>query len=158
MRRYLKLATSEAKKSKCLRAKRGAVVVKNGKVLVKTYNQIFPTNDFCQIHGCLRDKLGLGLGQKLERCRSIHAEALAICQATQKRISLLGATIYLTGQPCINCAKFVFAAGIKKVYYLDVYGDRTGEAFLKKMGIICQRMKLKDDKPGERIRDIKGQQ
>ena len=157
MEKYLKLATREAQKSKCLRAKRGAIVVRNGKILTKAYNQIFPQNDFCQKHGCLRDKLGLGLGRKLERCRSIHAEALAICRAAQKGISLVGATIYLTGQPCVNCAKLIYASKIKKVYYLDVYGDRTGEVFLKRMGILCERMRLKNDRPQERIRDTKGQ-
>lgn len=156
-KRFLKMAAREALKSGCLRGKRGAVFVNKDKVLVKAYNKVYPANNFCQKHGCLRDKLKLGLGEKLEKCRSIHAEAMAICLAAQKGISLNGAVGYITSMPCINCAKLMLASGIKEVYYLDVYGDRIGEKFLQKMGVKCQRVVLDGDEPGERLRDTKGQ-
>lgn len=156
-KKFLKLAVGEVQKSGCLRRKSGAVFVRNNKVLVKVYNRIYPTNDFCQRHGCLRDKLKLGLGEKSERCRSIHAEAMGISLAAKKGISLEGASAYITSMPCINCAKLLLAAGIKKIYYLDVYGDRIGETFLEKMGVKCQRVKLPGDDPSKRLRDVKGQ-
>lgn len=155
--KFLKLASKKALKSGCLRAKRGAVVVKGGKVLAWAYNTPFPSNDFCQKHGCLRDKLKLGLGQELEKCRAIHAEALAVSQAAKKGISLKGGTIYITCMPCVNCAKLILGAGIKEVFYLDLYGDQTALALLKKMGLKCQRIKLKNDQPEKRLRDSKGQ-
>ena len=155
--KYLRLSARLSVKSGCQRAKRGAVIVGKGSVLVKAFNFVYPTNSFCKEKGCLRDKLRLGLGQQLEKCRSIHAEALAICRAAKKGISLKGTAAFITSMPCINCAKLILAAGIKEVFYLDTYGDRTGEAFLKKMGVKCQRFKLERDNPKGRLRSIEGQ-
>lgn len=155
--KFLKIAAKESLKSGCLRAKRGAVFVRNDKILVEAYNTPYPKNDFCSKFGCLRDKLKLGLGKELEKCRAIHAEAKAIGQAAQKGISLKGAVACLTGMPCINCAKLMLSAGIKEVYYLDLYGDRAGESFLKNMGVKCERVILKNDDSGKRLRDIKNQ-
>ncbi|HUW21647.1 MAG TPA: deaminase [Candidatus Bathyarchaeia archaeon] len=157
MEKYLRLAINEAEKSGCRRAKRGAVIIKNGQIVSRAHNLVFPKNSFCEKRGCLRDKLRLGLGQNLERCRSIHAEALAICRAASKGISLSKTEIFMTGQPCINCAKLIYASGVKKVYYLDVYGDRTGAIFLNKMGVLCQRTGIENDQPKRRIRDITSQ-
>jgi len=154
---YLKRAAELALKSGCLRGKRGAVLVRDNKILVEAHNTPYPTNDFCQKHGCLRDKLGLGLGRELEKCRAIHAEAKAIALAARKGISLEGATAYITCMPCINCAKLLVAAGIKAVYYLDIYGDRTSLTFLQRMGVKCERVRLPGDQPETRLRDARGQ-
>lgn len=155
--KYLKKAARVAQKSKCQRAKTGAVIVKNRRILVEAFNRIYPENDFCQKHGCLRDKLKLGLGKEAEKCRSLHAEAAAVTQAAKKGINLKGASAYLTFQPCINCAKLFYAAGIKKVYYLDRHADQTGAVFLKKMGVLCQQLKIKKDDSQKRLRDTTGQ-
>ncbi len=144
--------------SGCLRGKRGSVIVKDEEVLVVGFNMPYPENNFCQEHGCLRDKLGLGLGRELEKCRAIHSEAQAICFAAKKGISLDGSTIYITCQPCMNCAKLIIAAGIKEVYYLDRYGDQTSIKLLEKMEVKCQRVKLEEDDPSKRLRDPSGQQ
>lgn len=154
---YLRRAVRLAQRSGCLRAKRGAVLVKKGKILVEAYNVPYPRNDFCQKHGCLRDKLGLGLGRELEKCRAIHAEARAVALAARKGIALAGATAYLTCLPCLNCAKLLVTAGIKAVFYLDTYGDQTSVTFLERMGVKSQRVKLTGDRPEERLRDVRGQ-
>ena len=156
-KKYLKQAAEIALKSGCIRGKRGAVFVKDNQVLVKAYNNPYPENDFCQKHGCLRDKLKLGMGKELEKCRSIHAEAKAICLAAQKGISLEGAAAYITSMPCMNCAKLLIASGIKRVYFLDVYADQTALTLLEKMGIKVERGELKGDKPEQRLRDVSGQ-
>ena len=116
-----------------------------------------PENDFCQKNGCLRDKLKLGLGKEAEKCRSIHAEAKAIAQAAKKGNNLRGAIAYVTCQPCINCAKLIYSAGIQKVYFLNQHADLTGKVFLEKMGVLCELVKLERDDPGKRLRDIRGQ-
>lgn len=146
-----------ALKSGCVRSKRGAVLVKNNKVLVKTYNTLFPKNSFCREKGCLRDKLHLGMGNELEKCRAIHAEAKAVSLAAKKGISTNGVTVYLTCMPCMNCAKAMLSAGIKEVYYLDDYADKTSVVFLEKMGVKCQRVKLENDNVKTRLRDENGQ-
>ena len=155
--KFLKRAAELAVKSGCLRAKRAVVIVKNGEVVVEAYNKIFPNDDFCRVNGCLRDKLGLGLGKEAEKCRSIHSEAMAICLAAKKGISLDGAVAYMTCAPCMNCAKLVVASGIKQVYYLDEHGDKTSLIFLDKMGVSCKRLVLAGDDAKLRLRDTKGQ-
>lgn len=156
-KKYLKRAAEIALKSGCLRGKRGAVIVGNGKIIAEGCNMPFPDNQFCAEHGCLRDKLNLGLGRELEKCRSIHAEANAIAQAGKQGVELEGSTIYITCQPCMNCAKLIIASGIKKVYYLDKYGDQTPLRLLEKMEVKCQRVKLEGDDPSKRLRDPSGQ-
>lgn len=154
---YLKKAAELALKSSCQRAKTGTILVKKGKILIKTYNRIFPENDFCKKKGCLRDKLKLGLGKEAEKCRSVHSEAAAVCSAAKKGISLKGAVAYITFQPCINCAKLLYSVGIKSVYFLDRHADQTGKVFLEKMGVKCERIRLAYDNPQLRLRVVKGQ-
>lgn len=155
--KFLRRAVRLSLKSGCLRAKRGTVLVRNGEVLAEAYNKVFPSNDFCKRNGCLRDKLGLGLGKEAEKCRSIHSEALAICLAAKRGINLDGVTAYITCAPCMNCAKLLVSSGIKEVYYLDEHGDKTSLAFLDKMGVICKRLTLVGDDPALRLRDARGQ-
>lgn len=154
---FIKKAARIAQKSGCQRAKTGAVLVKSGKVLVAGHNQIFPNDNFCKNKGCLRDKLKLGLGKEAEKCRSLHAEAKVITLAAKKGIRLSGATVYITCQPCINCAKLLVNAGVRAVYFLDRHADQTGKILLEKMGVKCQRVELPGDNPSLRLRDIKGQ-
>ncbi len=156
-KRYLKQAAKIALKSGCLRAKRGTVLVKDDKVLAKAFNSPYPTNDFCQKHGCLRDKLKLGMGKEAEKCRAIHSEAKAIALAAQEGHSLKGAAAYITGMSCINCAKLIIASGIKEVYYLDVHADRTGTVLMEKMGVRVERIELEGDNQKERLRDTTAQ-
>lgn len=150
---YLQKAAKLALKSNCLRAKTGAILVKDGQILVGSYNRIFPENNFCRRKGCLRDKLKLGLGKEAEKCRSIHAEAAGVTLAAKKGISLKGGVAYITCQPCLNCAKLLYAAGIKAVYFLDRHADETGKVFLEKMGVACQQVILEKDEVKNRLRD-----
>jgi dCMP deaminase len=156
-RGFLKKASRIAQKSNCQRARTGVVIVKNNRVLVSAYNQIFPLNDFCFKKGCLRDKLKLGLGKEAEKCRSLHAEAGAVTLAAKKGVSLKNAVAYPTCQPCINCAKLLYAAGIKRVYFLDKHADQTGKLFLEKMGIVCKQVRLEGDQSKQRLRDTQFQ-
>lgn len=156
-KKFLKLAAKIALKSGCLRSKRGAVFFKNGKTIAVAFNTPLPNNDSCYKSGCLRDKLKLGLGKELEKCRAIHAEAKTIAEAANKGLLLKDTTAYLTCMPCINCAKLLITAGIKEVYYLDNYGDITALTLLEKMKIKCQRIKLKNDKAEKRLRDKRKQ-
>jgi dCMP deaminase len=157
IKEYLKLATREAEKSGCLRAKIGCVLVGGERVLVKSHNEIFPADQYCQEKGCLRDKLKLGLGQYAERCRAIHAEAKAVAQAAKKGVSLDGAVVYVTCCPCINCAKILVKAGIKEVYFLDQHGDSGGRKILEISGVKVERIALEGDDPATRLRDTSGQ-
>lgn len=154
---FLRKAAKVALGSGCLRGKRGSVFVKDGKVLGQAFNTCLPANDICQKNGCMRDKLGLERGKDLEKCRSIHSEALVVCESSKRGVSLNGSTAYITCMPCVNCAKLMLNAGVKEVFYLDIYGDNAGEILLQKMGVKCERIKLDNDSPEERLRDTEGQ-
>lgn len=72
----------------------------------------------------------------------IHAEQNALLFAAKNGISVNGATMYVTTEPCIECAKFIEASGIKKVIYSDSYKNSDGIELLKKHGVICQKYEL----------------
>jgi len=155
--KYLKKALKIALKSGCLRGKRGAVIVKNDRIIAEAFNQVLPVNDACIKGGCLRDKLKLGLGKDPHICRSIHAEAKVISQAALRGINLKNGVAYITCAPCMNCAKLLYLSGISEVYFVDAHADETGATFLQKMGVKCERVEIKNDNPELRLRDINGQ-
>ena len=47
----------------------------------------------------------------------VHGEMNSICSAARNGVSLLGAKIYVTGIPCMDCARAVIQSGIKEVIY-----------------------------------------
>ncbi len=65
----------------------------------------------------------------------IHAESNAITKLAKLGKSAEGTIIVTTHQPCIDCAKLIFQAGIKEVYYDLPYSKPEGMEFLKKAGV-----------------------
>lgn len=79
----------------------------------------------------------------------IHAEQNAILFAARNGISINGSTLYVTTEPCIDCAKFIEASGIKKVIYRDFYKSSNGVEYLQKNGVECYRYDLLDLQNGK---------
>ena len=71
----------------------------------------------------------------------IHAEANAISKLARDGESGNGASLFCTHAPCIHCAKLIYGAGIKKVYYRDTYRDSLGVEFLEKCNIEVEHVK-----------------
>jgi len=65
----------------------------------------------------------------------LHAEANAITKLARSPESGLGASIFITHSPCIDCAKLIFQSGIETVYYRDDYRTSSGIDFLKQSGV-----------------------
>ncbi len=65
----------------------------------------------------------------------LHAEANAITKVAKSGNNSLGATLYATTSPCIECAKLIIQAGIKRVVYLDNYRSEEGLNLLKRANI-----------------------
>ena len=65
----------------------------------------------------------------------LHAEANAITKVARSNNSSEGATLYVTSSPCIECAKLIIQAGIKKVVYADSYRLSDGIELLKRADI-----------------------
>lgn len=72
---------------------------------------------------------------------TVHAEQNAISDAARRGISLDGATIYITHFPCINCAKILAAAGIRKIkYHRNYRNDELAEEILAESGICVEQL------------------
>ena len=129
------IAELVAKRSTCLRRAVGSVVVKDKRILSTGYNGAPTGIKHCIETGCLREKLNVPSGERHELCRGIHAEQNAIIQAAFHGVSIKGATLFCTNQPCSICAKMIINAGIIKLYYRDGYADSMAQEMFKDAGI-----------------------
>lgn len=132
---FLEIANVVKKRSTCLRRQVGAVIVKENRILTTGYNGVPPKIEHCITKGCLRQKLNIPSGEKHELCRALHAEQNAIIQAAKNGVSIEGATIYVTHQPCIICTKLIMASGIKRVVYSGEYPDELSLEMLNESSI-----------------------
>ena len=124
--RFMQMARLVASWSSCYQENRqvGAVIVKDKRILTTGYNGAPSGLVSCKDKGeCLRKKLNIASGTRQEICYAVHAEQNAIAQAAKQGISVEGATLYCTHQPCVICAKMIINSGIKKVLYRYGYPD-----------------------------------
>ena len=114
--RFMQMAYTIAGWSSCFRAGRsiGCVIVKDKRIMTTGYNGAPAGIRTCRDKGeCLRDKLGIPSGTRMEACYAVHAEQNAIVQAAKLGISIDGATLYCTHQPCSMCCKMIINSGIR---------------------------------------------
>jgi len=138
---FIKIAKLVSSRSTCLRRNVGAVIVKNKQVLTTGYNGAPAGVRHCDEVGCMREKMGVPSGERHELCRALHAEQNAFLQAARHGISLDGATMYMTTQPCSICAKMIINAGIKKIIFEGDYPDEFAIELLKEAGVILEKFK-----------------
>jgi len=136
---FMEIASVVAKRSTCLRNQVGALFVRNKRILTTGYNGAPSGLEHCDVVGCARE--GVASGTRHELCRAVHAEQNAIIQAALHGISIEGATLYCTHQPCILCAKMMINARVIKVVYRQSYPDVTALDFLQQAGIEVARVK-----------------
>ncbi len=125
-KRFMEMAETVAGWSSCYQTNRhvGAVVVKDNRILTTGYNGAPQGVKSCTEKGeCLRRKLDIPSGTRQEICYAVHAEQNAIVQAARLGVSLKGATLYCTHQPCVICAKLIINSGISRVVYKHGYPD-----------------------------------
>ncbi len=126
----------------CYQAERkiGAVIVKDKRIMTTGYNGAPAGIRTCVERGeCLRRKLGIESGTRQELCYAVHAEQNAIIQAAKLGVSIDGATLYCTHQPCILCAKMIVNAGIRRVVYQQGYPDAFSLEILSEAGVLVER-------------------
>lgn len=132
---FMDIVELVAKRSTCLRRSVGAALVRDKRILATGYNGAPSGLKHCLDVGCLRDKLQIPSGERHELCRGLHAEQNAIIQAALHGVSVKGATLYCTNQPCIICAKMVINAGISLIVVKDGYADKLAAEMLDEAGI-----------------------
>jgi dCMP deaminase len=70
----------------------------------------------------------------------LHAETNAIAKLAKSNESGLGATMFITHAPCLDCAKLIYQSGISNVLYRDAYRDTSGITFLEKSGVLVEKI------------------
>jgi len=130
---YMDVAGRFAELSTAKRLQVGAIVVKNDRIISIGYNGMPAgwTNE-CENYFGLNFK---GEPTLVTKPEVIHAEANAIAKLAKSTDSGDGADMFLTHAPCIDCAKQIFTAGIKKVYFGEHYRNDDGLTFLEKCGV-----------------------
>jgi len=133
---FMDIAELVKTRSTCLRRQVGAVIVKDKRILTTGYNGAPSGMRHClELGGCLREQMKVPSGERHELCRALHAEQNAIIQAAYHGISIQGATMYVTLQPCSLCAKMAVNAGIVKIVFKGSYPDELSMAILEEAGI-----------------------
>lgn len=131
---YLDVAERFAQLSSAVRLQVGAVVVKGHRIISIGYNGTPSGWD----NQC--EHTSLELSRSITKPEVIHAEANAIAKLAKSSDSGDGAEMFITHAPCIECAKLIYGAGIKKVYYRDVYRSEDGVIFLHKCGVEVEKV------------------
>lgn len=122
--RYLRMARIWAENSYCIRRQVGALVVKDQMIISDGYNGT-PS----------------GFENKCEDDTNVtypyvlHAEANAITKLARSSNNSDGSTLYVTASPCIECAKLIIQAGIKRVVYGEKYRLEDGIDLLRRAGV-----------------------
>lgn len=121
--RYLRMAKIWAENSYCQRRQVGALIVKNKMIISDGYNGT-PSGfeNVCEENNVTKPYV-------------LHAEANAITKIARSHNSSDGATLYVTDSPCIECAKLIIQAGIKRVVYSQKYRLDDGLRLLERAGI-----------------------
>lgn len=137
----MQIAQLVSTRSTCIRKKVGAILVKDRRILTTGYNGTPRGLPHCLDLGCLREKLKMPPGERIEICRGVHAEQNALVQAAYFGISVAGASLYSTHQPCITCTKLLINAGIKKICFKEPYPDELAESMLRQTGVEMKQVK-----------------
>ena len=122
--RYLRMAKIWAENSYCQRRQVGALVVKDKMIISDGYNGT--PSGFENV--CEDDN-------NVTKPYVLHAEANAITKLARSNNNSDGVTIYITASPCIECAKLIIQAGIKRVVYGEKYRLTDGIELLERAGI-----------------------
>ena len=123
-KRFMDMTELVSTWSSCIRRQVGAIIVRDKRILTTGYNGAPSGVKSCKEKGeCIRINRGIASGTCQEICYAVHAEQNAICQAAKLGLSLDGATLYCTHQPCTICARLIINSGIKKVIYKNGYPD-----------------------------------
>ncbi|MGE3062269.1 MAG: cytidine/deoxycytidylate deaminase family protein [bacterium] len=133
---FMEIALLVSTRATCLRRKVGAIIVKDRHILSTGYNGPPKGTPHCdEIGGCMREKLNVPSGERMELSRAVHAEQNAIIQAAKLGINIEGADMYVTNQPCFICAKMIINSGIKRIYIKDGYPDKNAEEILRQANV-----------------------
>lgn len=129
--RYLRMASIWAENSYCVRRKVGALIVKDKMIISDGYNGT-PSG----FENVCEDDEGH------TKPYVLHAEANAITKLARSGNNSDQATLYVTASPCIECAKLIIQAGIRRVVYAEQYRLTDGIDLLRRAGVEVEHLPL----------------
>ena len=134
---FMDTAERFAQLSSAKRLQVGAVVVKDNRIISIGYNGMPAgwTNECEEVVYRIAEEPITKTKDEV-----IHAEANAIAKLARDGESGLGTDLFCTHAPCIQCAKLIYGAGIKKVYYRNSYRDTLGLDFLAKCNVQIEQV------------------
>ena len=134
---YMKTAETFAELSSAIRLHVGAIIVKDNRIISIGYNGM-PSgwDNTCEYVMQYSDDT-TELKTKPE---VLHAETNAIAKLAKSTESGLGASLFVTHAPCLDCAKLVYQSGINTVYYRNTYRSQDGLQFLEKAGVTINKV------------------
>ncbi|MCZ6794493.1 MAG: dCMP deaminase family protein [Planctomycetota bacterium] len=124
---FMRIAVEVAGRSTCDRKHVGAVIVRDRNILSTGYNGSIAGMPHCDDVGHLMEG-----GHCIA---TIHAEANAIIQAAKNGVMINGASIYTTASPCWNCFKIVVNAGMRRIFFGELYRDERIFSIAAQLGI-----------------------
>ncbi len=133
-KRYMRMAFIWSENSYCQRRKVGALIVKDKMIISDGFNGT-PSGfeNICEDEN------------NVTKPYVLHAEANAITKIACSSNSSLGATLYVTDAPCIECSKLIIQAGIKRVVYSRKYRLEDGINLLKRADIQVDYLEMNTD-------------
>ena len=131
--RYLRMARIWAENSYCKRRQVGALVVKDQRIISDGYNGT--PSGFDNV--CEENNVSFPY--------VLHAEANAITKLARSHNNSEGSTLYVTASPCLECAKLIIQAGIKRVIYGEKYRLDDGLQLLRRAGIETTYLQVDND-------------
>ena len=137
---FINIAFEIASASKCVSKQVGAVIVKDGRILSSGYNGTPEGFMNCRDHW---NGEYTSEHHEWSKTYEIHAEMNAIIWAARKGISIEGATIYVTLEPCSECSKNLIASGIKRIVYAKSYEHTQSDViskFIEDNGVIIEKL------------------
>jgi len=132
---YLNICQEWSRLSYARRKQVGCIIVKDGAIISDGYNGTpkgFDNNCEIVYDGNLKTKEEV-----------LHAESNAITKLAKSTQSSLGATMYITISPCVECSKLIIQSGIERVVYKDFYRDDRGIKLLKQAKIEVKHYEYK---------------
>lgn len=124
---FTEIVQVTATRSPCNRLKVGCILVKDNRIISQGYN------------GFISGLPHISIIENNHEVSTIHAEQNAIIDCAKRGVQCDGAIAYVTHHPCLNCSKMLYAAGIKKVYYIN---DYKNDDTIQKIGIDFEIEKL----------------
>lgn len=137
---YMKVAETFAELSSARRLHVGAIVVKEDRIISIGYNGM-PSGWDNDCEDIIREEQdGIVKYNTKSKPEVLHAETNAIAKLAKSTESGVGATMFITHSPCLDCAKLIYQSGINHVLYRNSYRSDDGINFLQKANVSVEKI------------------